>query len=656
MPVTMGDQSADRVAPSMLPSPPMSAAWGKSGGSIWAAAPLGSLHSASMAELSPQALYYAPAPLDEPQSAFAAAPMQQQQRGNGYAQQYPARQLAMPVLSLREQAEPARPEPVRVLIQRLSPTTSVAELRIMLVFSQDLLSVQLIGPHYSEAEPQCSALLLFGSMNGATEACNKLNNRPNPSGRGTMIVGIVSSPAYGPPAPASSGVPNGAPNGFADFSYGNHDAQPLLSNGVVSPTAKAGRFFPAAAPAPAPSHHQDLAAPDTQAGSRYREMFNRQSPNDNYLPNEVPGRLGKHLINDELGDEDDRELLRDSVAYGHRGTPVQRRDDTITPPDSVGQAMAALSLDPSICLRPAAMPAYLAGLPSVNGPNDIYVRLQQHIMRQQQQLHHPQHHPSDKHDRRSTRHKQQSPYGRSNYPPVNPADQNPPCNTLYVGNLPMDACEDELKIIFSFTRGYKRMCFRIKHNGPMCFVEYEDIAHATKALTTLYGFELHNSVKGGIRLSFSKNPLGVRSASAQPPHGNLYPSGGMRTPAANGFAAASGPPPGLPRPPGLGSRSASTFSGSSRAGSAMGAARNGSAMGNRNGSVSGGASEAGPGYSQRQPFHKGNVNYMGNMSNMNPMYPVNGMNAMNAMHGTSHMNNMHGMHGMGMAKSHTPVA
>lgn len=96
-------------------------------------------------------------------------------------------------------------------------------------------------------------------------------------------------------------------------------------------------------------------------------------------------------------------------------------------------------------------------------------------------------------------------------PPANPADQNPPCNTLYVGNLPPDTSEEELKELFSSRRGYKRLLYRTKANGPMCFVEFEDVSFATRALEELYGFGLSNSVKGGIRLSFSKNPLGVRS-------------------------------------------------------------------------------------------------------------------------------------------------
>lgn len=103
-------------------------------------------------------------------------------------------------------------------------------------------------------------------------------------------------------------------------------------------------------------------------------------------------------------------------------------------------------------------------------------------------------------------------------PPANPADQNPPCNTLYVGNLPPDATEQELRQLFSGQQGFRRLSFRNKNSngnghGPMCFVEFEDVSFATRALAELYGSQLPRasaSNKGGIRLSFSKNPLGVR--------------------------------------------------------------------------------------------------------------------------------------------------
>ncbi|TFY56765.1 hypothetical protein EVJ58_g7438 [Rhodofomes roseus] len=112
----------------------------------------------------------------------------------------------------------------------------------------------------------------------------------------------------------------------------------------------------------------------------------------------------------------------------------------------------------------------------------------------------------------------------------NPGDQNPPINTLYVGNLPtstagglpLNHLEDRLRDLFSKRLGYRKLCFRQKSNGPMCFVEFEDVHYATKALQELYGNTLGGLVKGGgIRLSYSKNPLGVRTpTSAGGPNGS----------------------------------------------------------------------------------------------------------------------------------------
>jgi hypothetical protein len=123
-------------------------------------------------------------------------------------------------------------------------------------------------------------------------------------------------------------------------------------------------------------------------------------------------------------------------------------------------------------------------------------------------------------------------------PNSNPADQNPPCNTLYVGNLPMNTSEDELKALFAQERGYKRLCFRTKANGPMCFVEFENVECASRSLSKLHGHPLSNSVKGGVRLSFSKNPLGVRNGQQTGVNGLPNGFGGGPVP----------PPPGLGQP------------------------------------------------------------------------------------------------------------
>ncbi|KAK9414039.1 putative RRM domain-containing protein [Seiridium unicorne] len=133
--------------------------------------------------------------------------------------------------------------------------------------------------------------------------------------------------------------------------------------------------------------------------------------------------------------------------------------------------------------------------------------------------------------------------------------QNPPCNTLFVSNLPIETSEEEIKAMFSKQRGYKRLCFRNKQNGPLCFVEFEDVSFATKALHDLHGQTLSNSVKGGIRLGFSKNSLGVRSGQ-KPSHGgaSIMADSGQR------FSGANCPPPSYPGPPGLGQRASGPYS------------------------------------------------------------------------------------------------
>jgi hypothetical protein len=105
----------------------------------------------------------------------------------------------------------------------------------------------------------------------------------------------------------------------------------------------------------------------------------------------------------------------------------------------------------------------------------------------------------------------------------------------------MNTSEDELKALFAQEKGYKRLCFRTKANGPMCFVEFENVECASRTLSKLHGHPLSNSVKGGVRLSFSKNPLGVRNGQQT----------GVNS-LSNGFGGGPVlPPPGLGQPNGL---------------------------------------------------------------------------------------------------------
>ncbi|EEB97489.1 hypothetical protein MPER_03182, partial [Moniliophthora perniciosa FA553] len=107
----------------------------------------------------------------------------------------------------------------------------------------------------------------------------------------------------------------------------------------------------------------------------------------------------------------------------------------------------------------------------------------------------------------------------------NRMDQNPPINTLYVGNLPTspppmgyhspDILEESLRELFRLRPGFRRLSFKQKNSGPMCFVEFEDVSAASKTMNELSGNTLNGLVKGqGIRLSYSRNPLGVRTPTS----------------------------------------------------------------------------------------------------------------------------------------------
>lgn len=274
-----------------------------------------------------------------------------------------------------------------------------------------------------------------------------------------------------------------------------------------------------------------------------QSLFSPTSPMGNGF-NDPTRVSGKSVINndDDLDDDETGELLKDPLAYAKSGQQLRRSSQAQVPnlshfgrlSISTGQNGSHGNFSPSPVTQGHAHRASQALQPP-HSPTNITNMI-----------------PANIYTMGMSRHQ---------YPPINPADQNPPCNTLYVGNLPMDTSEDELKTIFAKSRGYKRLCFRVKSNGPMCFVEFDDTTYATQALNELYGFPLHNSVKGGIRLSYSKNPLGVRSGqtNGMAPNGAYPQHLGMGAPGyvnnhsnSNGnFKAVSGPPPGIISPPGF---------------------------------------------------------------------------------------------------------
>ena len=434
----------------------------------------------------------------------------------------------------------ASPGAGAIVMRRLPLNTSSEVLRSMLLFAKDLVDVEFIHHTTPDDAGFATAMAVFRTLRAAEEAQAMLHGKPNPAGQATMIVDLITNDANTAalsrrntidqlpytlgrrPQLSPSTLATITPNQRPDIrAFDNTLEQSVSMNGAAS------------------TNVNSTSLPPPDSGSGLNTLFAAQ-PNG---VNDRPRVSGKSMINQE--DEDTGELLRNSVAFaqnefaGPASAPQLTR--RATNPITLSQIPPSLTLGTH--LTSASIHAFGPGSMSMtNTPVSSGSAISPGIGGMGMGMGRPYNQPMSRH----------------NYPPVNPADQNPPCNTLYVGNLPPDTSEDELKSLFSRQRGYKRMVFRCKSNGPICFVEFEDVSLATRALNELYGYQLSNSVKGGIRLSFSKNPLGVRSG--QP--GSMHPATPLSSngpmSGANGFNAmggprfstASGPPPGLAAPPG----------------------------------------------------------------------------------------------------------
>mmetsp|Transcript_46001 Transcript_46001/g.75033 ORF Transcript_46001/g.75033 Transcript_46001/m.75033 type:complete len:233 (+) Transcript_46001:159-857(+) len=86
-----------------------------------------------------------------------------------------------------------------------------------------------------------------------------------------------------------------------------------------------------------------------------------------------------------------------------------------------------------------------------------------------------------------------------------------PCNTLFVANLGPKTSEEELQDLFTRCYGFRRLRVNLKSATPVCFVEFQDIACASQAMNLLQGFQLASCDRGGMKIEYAKNPMGVPS-------------------------------------------------------------------------------------------------------------------------------------------------
>lgn len=351
----------------------------------------------------------------------------------------------------------------------------------------------------------------FSSLHGAQHANQQLERRTELLGAGIKI----SVQSYASPFVTQVNTPRSIyPSRplFAESYWSQQPASPSNANpeyvsgsrrqSLISPTDSVfsgGSISQANAP-PSPSHisHFDMAVASSSNCSSGNGVAITSTSSAAAMPGSGSNSPGSSSVLSPTHSSGLSFASASSVAIGS-GMPMQSSANSSTPGGSSTHRPSLASLNPS------STSSHVPSLPHpVSGPSST--QAPSHLIGSHQQM-------SDlDHGAGHLSHLQQH-YNPEAHkiPPPNPADQNPPCNTLYVGNLPPDTSEIELKEIFSQQAGYRRLCFRTKQNGPMCFVEFEDERFAGKALGDLYGYVLSNSVKGGIRLSYSKNPLGVRS-------------------------------------------------------------------------------------------------------------------------------------------------
>ncbi|GBG87938.1 hypothetical protein CBR_g46305 [Chara braunii] len=112
------------------------------------------------------------------------------------------------------------------------------------------------------------------------------------------------------------------------------------------------------------------------------------------------------------------------------------------------------------------------------------------------------------------------PAAPARYAPVQNTKDNPPCNTLFIGNLGEMTSESELRSLFSSQPGFRQMKVLRQAASTVCFVEFVDINSAMLVHTNLQGAVLSTM--------YSKNPFGKKRdgmAGSGSPGGTPPPGG-----------------------------------------------------------------------------------------------------------------------------------
>jgi hypothetical protein len=134
---------------------------------------------------------------------------------------------------------------------------------------------------------------------------------------------------------------------------------------------------------------------------------------------------------------------------------------------------------------------------------------------------------------------------------------NPPCNTLFIGNLSPAIDDPAIESYFRNIKGDAFVTCKVNRSNPArvsAFVQFTDVAAASEVHDTQQGKEMPGSDRGPMRIQYSRNPLGEfgkrrREEAGYPgpdmpsPGGSYGQAGGAAAPQAMGAPTSAYMPP-----------------------------------------------------------------------------------------------------------------
>ncbi|KAL2539082.1 RNA-binding (RRM/RBD/RNP motif) family protein [Abeliophyllum distichum] len=90
----------------------------------------------------------------------------------------------------------------------------------------------------------------------------------------------------------------------------------------------------------------------------------------------------------------------------------------------------------------------------------------------------------------------------NSYVPVQNNKDNPPRNTLFIGNLGENINEEELRGLFSAHPGFKQKKVLRQERHIVCFIEFDDVNSATNVHRSLQGAVIPSSGSVGMRIQY----------------------------------------------------------------------------------------------------------------------------------------------------------